>query len=274
MGFFQDLFGTSGDASKAANAKIAGLQAGQAYADPLYAQARGDITQGYGAAQDVLSPLNAIGQGGAGAYADITGAAGQAGQDRARALFQTDPGYQFARDQALQATQRATGTGGYQGSGNVLTALQDRASGLAQQQYGNYVSRLAPFLGYSLGTGSALANADVGQGKTLADLGVKQADLGYGTQAGIGSATAAGIQGDAAARSAGINNILKIGGAALGAFGIPNSLGSSGNNPASSSGGSNLGSTLLGFNAPGNTSLFGGAGPIFGGTNPNAWYTG
>ena len=133
MGFFQDLFGTGGDASKAANAKIAGLNAAQAYADPLYSQARGDITQGYGVAQDVLSPLNAIGTAGAGAYADITGAAGAAGQDRARALFQTDPGYQFARDEALKATERTSGTGGYQGSGNVLTALQDRAGGIAPQ---------------------------------------------------------------------------------------------------------------------------------------------
>ena len=216
MGFFQDLFGTSGDASKAANAKIAGLNAAQAYADPLYAQARGDITQGYGAAQDVLSPLNAIGQGGAGAYADITGAAGQAGQDRARALFQTDPGYQFARDEALKATERQQGTGGYQGSGNVLTALQNRASGLAQQQYGNYVNRLAPFLGYSLGAGGALAGADIGQGTATAGNLVNQANLGYGTQAGIGSATAGGILGDAQARSAGIGNAIKLGTTLLG----------------------------------------------------------
>ena len=269
MGFFSDLFGTSGDASKAANAKIAGLNAAQAYADPLYAQARGDITQGYGAAQGVLSPLNAIGQGGAGAYADITGAAGQAGQDRARALFQTDPGYQFARDEALKATERQQGTGGYQGSGNVLEALQNRASGLASQQYGNYVSRLAPFLGYSLGAGGALANADVGQGTALAGNDISQAQLGYGTQAGIGSATAGGILGDAQQRSAGINNILKIGGMAVSALtGMP--VGGGGG----SGGGGSLGSTLLGFGGAGNTSLFGGAGPVFGGTNPNAWYTG
>ena len=151
MGFFQDLFG--GTAAKAAQTaaqqKVQGLQAGQAYAEPLYGQAQQNIQTGYGQAQDIWNPVYQTGLGGAQAYADITGAAGQAGQDRARALFQTDPGYQFAVNQALQATQRSQGTGGFQDSGNVLTALQDRASGLAQQQYQNYVQRLQPFLGYS-----------------------------------------------------------------------------------------------------------------------------
>jgi hypothetical protein len=218
MGFFQDLFGTGGDASKAAAAKVQGLQAAQAYADPLYAQGRTDITTGYGNAANLFAPIVGQAQAGASAYGDITGAAGTAGQDRARALFQTDPGYQFARDEALQATNRTTGTGGFQGSGNVLTALQDRASGLAQQQYGNYVSRLAPYLGYSLGATTGAAGVDTGQANALNANDLSQAQLGYGTQAGIGSATAGGILGDAQSRAAGINNILKIGGAALGAF--------------------------------------------------------
>jgi hypothetical protein len=254
MSFFGDLFGTGGEASKAAAAKSAGLRAGQAYADPLYSQARGDITSGYGAAQDELRPLAAIGTSGAGAYADITGAAGQAGQDRARALFMTDPGYQFARDEALKATERTTGTGGYQGSGNVLTALQDRASGLASKQYGDYVSRLAPFLGYSLGAGGALASADIGQGTALAGSLTDQAKLGYGTEAGVGSATAGGILGDAQARSAGIQNAIKLGttllgyatggpaGGALGSF-----FGSGGGNQVSNSDPYGLGRTDYSF---------------------------
>ncbi len=237
MGFFQDLFGTSGDASKAAQQKVQGLQQAQAYADPYLAQGRQAITTGYGQAQDIFNPINATAQGGANAYADITGAAGQAGQDRARALFETDPGYQFARDEALRATERTQGTGGFQGSGNVLAALEDRASGLAQQQYGNYVNRLAPFLGYSLGAGAS--QAYTGEANALNTALGNQAQLGYGTQAGIGSAQAAGTLGDAAARQAGIGNILKIAGAVGGAALAP------------VTGGTSLAGTLLGFGGGG-----------------------
>jgi hypothetical protein len=255
MGFFQDLFGTGGDASKAAQQKAAGLQAGFTQASDYYGQGRGAITDYFGKATDTLTPGYNLGVSGAGAYGDITGANGVPGQDRARALFMTDPGYEFARDEALKATQRASGTGGFQNSGNVATALEDRASGLAQQQYGNYVSRLAPFLGYSLGTGGQLAGVQTGEGTALnASLG-NQGNLAFNTQAGIGDATAAGITGDAAQRAAGINNLLKLGGLAVG--GASGGFGG-----------------LSGIGQAGNTGFLGGAGPIFGGTNPNAWYTG
>jgi hypothetical protein len=104
----------------------------------------------------------------------------------------------------------------------VLSALEDRASGLAQQQYGNYVQRLAPFLGYSLGAGGQLEGIQTGLGTGLASSLSNQGNLAYNTQAGIGSAEAAGTLGDAAARQAGINNILKLGGLAVSAFtGLP-----------------------------------------------------
>lgn len=48
-----------------------------------------------------------------------------------------DPAYKFAYDQAMQATQRQANASGYGNSGNLFTALQDRASGLASQQYQN-----------------------------------------------------------------------------------------------------------------------------------------
>ncbi len=262
MGFFQDLFGTGGDASKAAAAKVQGLQNAQNYAEPLYQQGRTDINTGYGQAANLFAPAVATGQGGASAYADITGAAGQAGQDRARALFQTDPGYQFARDEALQATQRLN-TGGFQGSGNVAAALEDRASGLAQQQYGNYVNRLAPFLGYDLGATTGAAGVATGQANALNASDISQANLGAGIQAGEGAATAGGILGDAQSRAAGINNIFKIAGLAAAPFTGGASLGLLG---AGGSGGGGLGSTLLGY-APGSAganNLSAGIGNLFG----------
>ena len=53
-----------------------------------------------------------------------------------------DPGYQFTRDQALQGTTRQQNAGGNQFSGNILTALQDRAAGVAAS-YGQDFRRSA-----------------------------------------------------------------------------------------------------------------------------------
>src|SRR5215471_17307713 len=101
MGFFQDLFGQTAAkaATDAAQQRIAGLNAGLTQETPYYNQAVGATQTGYGAAQNTWQPLYNTGTEGANAYDDITGANGVAGQDRARALFQTDPGYEFIRDQ-------------------------------------------------------------------------------------------------------------------------------------------------------------------------------
>src|SRR5262245_22613680 len=218
MGFFQDLFGSSSAkaAQEAAAARQAGLERGYKQATGLYEQGRGELETGYGGAMGTYQPIYDIGLGGAGAYADITGAAGPGGQARARQVFMSSPGYQFALDEALRATERQRGSGGFQGSGNVLAALTDRASGLAQQDFGNYVQRLAPFLGYSLGGGQLLGGAYTGLGQDLATSLSNQGNLAYNTQAGIGNAQASGILGAAAARSAAAGNIANLGTKLLG----------------------------------------------------------
>jgi hypothetical protein len=53
-----------------------------------------------------------------------------------------DPGFQFTKDQALQATTRQQNAGGNQFSGNILAALQDRGGGLAAS-YGQDFRRSA-----------------------------------------------------------------------------------------------------------------------------------
>lgn len=59
-----------------------------------------------------------------------------------RADISTDPGYEFARDEAMRGTRRQMAAQGMGESGNVLAALQQRASGLAAQQYGSIIDRL------------------------------------------------------------------------------------------------------------------------------------
>lgn len=59
--------------------------------------------------------------------------------------FSGTPGYQFARDQGLQATERAGSR--WRNSGNALTALMKFGTGLATQDYGSMIDRLTRLQG-------------------------------------------------------------------------------------------------------------------------------
>lgn len=56
--------------------------------------------------------------------------------------FTGNPAYQFSRDEALNAAQRAGAARGMNMSGNLLTELQNRASGLASQNWNQEVQNL------------------------------------------------------------------------------------------------------------------------------------
>jgi hypothetical protein len=76
--------------------------------------------------------------------------------------FSGTPGYQFALDQGLQATQR--GLSSQRGSGNQLAALMDRGIGMANQNYMDYAKLLGGLTGqeqqYDLGERGAANTAD------------------------------------------------------------------------------------------------------------------
>jgi hypothetical protein len=214
MSLFGNLFG--GGYQNAASTQQQYALAGMMGASNYLNQATGDIQTGAQQAQQPWSQIAPQALGGYNAYADITGAQGQAGQQRAQALFQTDPGYQFAMNQALQATQRAQGTGGFQGSGNVLTALQDRASGLAQQQYGNYVARLAPYLQVAPQVAGAQAGISQWQGGNLANIAGAQGNLYSNTANAIGQSQAAADIAQQNAQNQFLGGVLGLGTKLLG----------------------------------------------------------
>lgn len=82
---------------------------------------------------------------GADLYADANGLNGPEGVARAQQAFQTGPGYQFQLDQGLQALNRSAAAGGMGASGNALLEAQRYGQGLANQEWGSYLSRLAPY---------------------------------------------------------------------------------------------------------------------------------
>jgi hypothetical protein len=185
-------------ARDAAAAQEAAARAGYAGLANFYTQGRGDITSGYGQARGDVTGLygqaaapwqSLLGDATQGwqAYADATGANGPAGTARAQAAFKTDPGYQFALNQSLDALNRA-GVARGQATGNTMVDALNYASGAAAQQYGNYVSRLAPFLQQrDLGT-AGLAGTYTGEAGALSGLATGQAGALAGLDIGQGGA--------------------------------------------------------------------------------------
>jgi hypothetical protein len=118
---------------------------------------RDALTQGYGQAGDLYKGLIASYGQGANAYGDASGANGAAGYDRARANFQTNPGYAFQMDQGQQALNRAHAAAGNLSSGNADTDTLKFSQGLGRSVVWQYVS--APCSLSARQQGTAVAGA-------------------------------------------------------------------------------------------------------------------
>jgi hypothetical protein len=177
---------------EAAAAKAAAIAKGKAELEGSYAAGRGDLTNYYTQALQPYMELKDPAMGGYNAYADASGARGLEGQIRAQQAFTTDPGYQFARDEALDAANR-TGIASGVAVGNRTADAMSRASGLASKQYGDYVSRLLPWLGQGAGIAGGLSNIYTGLGGELNRSFQGQGQAQYGANVGIGDAQAQGL---------------------------------------------------------------------------------
>jgi hypothetical protein len=185
MGAF-DIFSTK-PAEEAAAAKKRGLTQGFGEASRYLTQGADKAAGYYGQAGAMYDPALERITKGYDAYGDAAGAGGAEGYDRARANFQTGPGYQFAVDQGLEAAKRASG-GVY--SGGLLDELTRRGQGYANQEWGNYMSRLAPYLQQYLPAIGAQAGWTGRTGDTYGELGGRLGDLAWRKETGMGDADA------------------------------------------------------------------------------------
>jgi hypothetical protein len=115
------------------------------------------LTQIYNQQRQDGAPYRAAGQQGIGQFAAQVGNG-----------FQQSPGYQWTQDEAMRGVMANQSARGLVNSGSTLRALQDRSANLANQEYGNYMNRLAALSGI---------------GQTAAGQGMS-AGQGYGAQAG------------------------------------------------------------------------------------------
>lgn len=145
--------------------------------------ALGAIDQATSEAQGYFSPYAEAGTGAVREISDLQGLNGPEAQEAARSRFQTDPGYQFRVSEALGAVDRsATARGGLY-SGGTLKALQDRASNLASDEYGNYYNRTAGIASQGAQVAGQQANLAAGAGQSRANIYGRAADV-YGNTAG------------------------------------------------------------------------------------------
>lgn len=131
---------------------------------------------------------------------------------RAYGGFKETPGYQFQLAQGMDALQSTAAARGNLLSGATMQGALDYSQGLANQEYNNYLNRLA-------GIGASGQAAAGNQ----ANIGANYAANAGNALASVGNAQAAGAIGTANAWSNGLNNLS-------GAFGYMNGSGGGGGN--------------------------------------------
>jgi hypothetical protein len=168
---------TGEEAQKAAQENRALYDKYGQQATGAYDKAYDPTLQATQAATAAWSPVSALGQKygqGSTMYMNALGLNGPEGTAAARGAFQTSPGYDWMRDQALESTAR--GINRYGGGGNEIAGVTDRASNLANQEYGSYLNRLQGFMPLEQqATTAAAGGTAAGKG---AEAGFFQTDAG------------------------------------------------------------------------------------------------
>lgn len=192
MGIF-DIF-TGDSAKQAAKENKANLDnllsTGTNILNTGQSNALGSLNDAAGA----YAPLSALGSkfgSGTDMYLNSLGLNGAAGNQAATAAFQSGPGYQYQVDQALGQTNRAANAAGMLNGGNTLSALQDRASNLANQNFGQWQTSLAglinPQLQATSGAATGIAGADTNKANVYGNTANSLVNLNSGVTNGINS---------------------------------------------------------------------------------------
>src|ERR1700731_661141 len=169
----------AGATKDATNASIAAQQAAQAKQEALNA------------------PYAAIGTGGAiQQYQNLLGI-GPQGSAGIQSTLAATPGYQFAKQQGLDATKNAASAFGMSLSGNTLESLDKFSTGLADSTYQNAVGNAQNAVGIgqnaAAGTGAGIMQTGQGISSTLMNQGNTLAGIDANTAAGVTKAISGGV---------------------------------------------------------------------------------
>jgi hypothetical protein len=227
MGLFDSIFGgtdTSALQTGASNAEDA-LKSGKKQGLNSLRKAQDQYTPEYRSAANAFAPFQRSGVAANSMYANGLGLNGQTGYDAAQGAFHQGPGFQFALDQANQNILRNSAATGGLASGNVLTALGDRAQGMQNQEYQTWLDNLFRGSGQGLQGAQGQSQALQNLGQQIGQTGAQKADVQTGAAGALAtnaSSLGAGLQGQTAADQASqlslLTSILGGGASVLGAY--------------------------------------------------------
>lgn len=120
----------------------------------------GAISAGQQQANAALAPYSTTGAAADTRTADLLGLNGQPAADTAMAAFQASPGYAYQVQQGLRGVDAGAAAKGMLRSGSTLKAEQTLGSNLANQDFGDYVSRLNSLSNYGITAAGGQASTD------------------------------------------------------------------------------------------------------------------
>ncbi len=162
-----------------------------------------------------LAPWRTIGAQALGQYADMLGVPRAPGAEVAaapdRSAFFESPGYQFRLGEGVKAVERSAAARGSLQSGAAMKAVQRYGEGLASQEYGPYMDRLAGLAGAGQ---QAVTQTGV--------FGAQAAGARGAAGERAGAARASGYLGAAGQYQQGIADVAGFGGYLFGGGATPN----------------------------------------------------
>lgn len=172
-----------------------------AYASSQAAKAQADATkyaaniqrQNFQDTQNLLQPSINAGNLARDYQLGALGLPGDISHDQTLAAFRTSPGYEFQRDQGLNAVQTSAAAGGQLFSGKTLKSLNQYGQGLADQQFGDWYSRLGGLSGSGDAATGNLVSAGTGTANNLSSLATAGGDARASSYEGIGNALGGGL---------------------------------------------------------------------------------
>lgn len=164
-------------ANSAANAQKDAAYAGMQATERARNQARAD-----------LQPFTQTGVSANNLQADLYGFNGPEAQARAKAQFQTDPGYQFSFDEGQRAVQGSAAARSSTLSGGTLKALTDYGIGRGNQAYGQWYDRLDALSNRGQSSAAGQANITQQAGRDTANLWGDYGAARAGGALGVGNA--------------------------------------------------------------------------------------
>jgi len=139
-----------------------------------FGTARGDITAGYEGGIGRLDPYSEVGQQALQQEAALSGALGYQAQEEAMRGFQESPGQKYLRERQEQALLRSSAAIGGLGGGNVRTALQEQAMGIASTDQQRYLENLRNLAGRGQSAATQQAGMQTQGAQSLAQLAAQQ----------------------------------------------------------------------------------------------------